>query len=610
MNPELQTNGEPHGDGDQVPAGGITLTSPTMPQGYTVPAISFVQADGTPSLTPTAPAPPTSTLAAGPAVTEAELVELSAGTGRLVYYPHALDLESGDVLYLRERSNPQTENGLIVQVIRKETATYAQVDNKVLWRLLTSVRAQELHRSHHEPTEVIDLFLSATFKVRRTIVNGTWSPTSGEVVTRNVDVFRISPQILMDNILKSEASTDIHLGEFKQQPVAFTGLGLDKVNLITGMKGAGKSHLTKGIIDQSRQRGMSAVVFDINDEYGNLPGAKVFRPGYDLKFRLDRTEPRTFIDIIARLAQFAERTGLVATAAMQDQFDQAKAAKHALDIAFLKAQANTVFPGNAQWVAAQRLSYTQTLETIEQYHLFATAAEIQKEDAAMKSGGAAASTSLSSAFYNLDKQQQAGVIVFAIGGMLPIVQRVIVKLVRDTLKEICNRQATAYQTNPTLVPVYPTVFFEEAHMYMDENDINEMIPVIRHLGMNLFFITNTPGDLPDSVFRLLDNLFMTRLLNEGDIRRVAACGLADSETIASFAPEVPKYHTLVLSALEGVTKNFPLIFGVRDFDLPPSGVTRSMWRVLEGKKVAGNNGHDDHDDHELFPAEDGDAPPQ
>ena len=581
-----QTNGAPHGNNDEVPADGIPLTSPVMPEGFNVPAVTFAQVNGTTSLTPLAPTPPSSTLAAGPAIAEAELVELSAGTGQLLYYPPALPLEPGDVLYLRERGQPQTENGLIVQVIRKETATYAQVDNKALWRLLTAVRAQELQRSHHEPPEVIDRFLAATFKVRANIVDGTWSPTSGRVVTRNVDIFSISPMVLLDNILDRRPPISLDVGQFKQQQIAFSGLGLDKVNLITGMKGAGKSHLTKGLIDESRQRGMSAVVFDINDEYGVLPGATVFRPSTNLKFRLDRTEPRTFIDIINRLHPFAERTGFVATAAMRNLFDARKASGHPLDIEFLKTQANVVFPGNNTWATNQQASYRQSLETVEQYHLFASAQEIQQEDAAMRTGGSAAVSTLSSTFYDLDRRGQAGVIVFSIGGLLPVVQRVIVKLVRDALKEICNRQARAHDGNPQHVPIYPTVFFEEAHMYMDENDINEMIPVIRHLGMNLFFITNTPGDLPDSVFRLLDNLYMTRLLNEADIQRVAACGLADSETIASFAPEIPKYHALVLSAVDGVTKNFPLIFNVRDFGLPKSGVTRSMWRALDMTRPA------------------------
>ena len=119
-------------------------------------------------------------------------------------------------------------------------------------------------------------------------------------------------------------------------------------------------------------------------------------------------------------------------------------------------------------------------------------------------------------------------------------------------------------------------------MYMDEKDINDLIPVIRHLGMNLFFITNTPGNLPESVFRLLDNLIMSKIVNVGDIRRVEACGLVDNETIECFAPQLPEHHALILSSKDGITKTFPLVFKVDEFpNLPKSGVTRSMWEAIE-----------------------------
>lgn len=101
--------------------------------------------------------------------------------------------------------------------------------------------------------------------------------------------------------------------------------------------------------------------------------------------------------------------------------------------------------------------------------------------------------------------------------------------------------------------------------------------------MNVFFITNTPGALPDSVFRLMDNLIMTRMLNKRDIDQVKNCGLTDQETIEGFARDLKEYHALLLSGLHGATRNFPLVFHVRDFDLPASGVTRSMWRALREK---------------------------
>lgn len=554
----------------------VSVSSPIVPEGFNLPIIEFENEDGSSSLeVPSAP-PIISSLASAPAITAAEMVELSGGTGKLLYYPLQVSINPGDVFYLRERN--QGENGIIVQIVTKETASYAQVDSKVLWRLLTKVKAQELQRAHHEPAEVIDLFLSATFKIRAAIIDSKWASASGNIVTRNVDIFPINPKILTDNILNSRPRVNINLGDFKGQQITFSGQSFDKINLVTGMKGAGKSHITKGIIDEARKRGMSAVVFDINDEYGQLPEAIVFKPGTDLKFRLDRVRPRSFVEVIQKLAPFSDRTSYPAIASIPKIFGQRMTNEKKLDITVLKDQANIIFPGREPYINNMRNSYIQSLETVEAFDLFMTSEEIVREE---KFNESRMANSLSSAFYNLDQQHKAGVVVFSIGGLLPVVQRIIVKLALDGLKEICDRQTTESKKKQNHIPIYPTVFFEEAHMYMDERDINELIPLIRHLGMNLFFITNTPGDLPDSVFRLLDNLIMTRMLNEADIRRVGACGLTDRETIEGFAPELPEHHALLLSAKDGITKTFPLVFNVRDFGLPASGVTRSMWHKLD-----------------------------
>ena len=557
----------------------MNIQSSFKPEGFNIPIVQFVNLDGNTSID--APALPgaTSTLSQTPAIREAEMLDLEGSTGKLLYF-RTIQVEIGDVFYLRERDENHTENGIVVQIIKKEAATYAQADNKSLWRLLTTVKAQQFQRAHYESPELIDLFLSATFKVRSAIVDGKWESAAGRVVTRNVDIFYINPKSLLENILVSRPNTDIDLGYFKDEPVKFSGQGFDKINLITGMKGAGKSHISKGIIDQTRQRGMTSVVFDINDEYGVLPDAISFKPGKTLKFRLDRVEPKTFLDIINMLAPFSERTQYPAMAGVYRIFKERKEKHKPIDLNFLADQASVLFPGSATYLQTMRAAYIQSLEIIGTYNLFMTEAEIIDEDNAIRNSEYLVDNSLTSAFYSLDQRKSAGVIVFSIGGLLPELQRAIVKLVLDALKEICNRQNNKMIEDQTHVPVYPTVFFEEAHMYMDKEFINRLIPVIRHLGMNLFFVTNTPGELPDSVFRLLDNLIMTRMVNDADINRVGTCGLSDSDTINSFAPELPEHHALILSAKDGVTNNFPLVFNVRDFELPKSGVTRSMWKAL------------------------------
>ncbi len=522
--------------------------------------------------------PVTSKLAPKPALEFAQMVELESGEGVILYYPKKVDFDIGDVLYLRERGTG--ENGLIVQAVEKSTANYPQVDSKALFRLLTSVRASQIQRSHNEPPEVIDEFLALRFKVRAAIVNRQWSAHEGRVVTRNVDIFQIDPQLLLKNIIITHPSLSLELGDYKGEPLRAYGGGLEKVNVVTGMKGGGKSHITKGIISESLKLNMSAVIFDINNEYEKVdPNTLVLRPKENIKFRLDILETETLFRMIDKLAPFSEKTAYAAYAKIPDLIEKRKKEKRIPDLPFLKQAEMQIVPGTAQHEKNMRDSYVRSLDILENYNLIMTEAEAQQEDAAIKSLKGSNIMSLRTAFNNM-LQGKPQALVFQIGGLTPTVQKVVVNLVLDHLKTACDRQKKMYENGRIPFPIYPTVFFEEAHMYMEERDIDDLIPVIRHIGINVFFITNTPGALPDSVFRLLDNLIMTRLINRKDIDRLVDCGLADKETIEDFAQNLRDYHALFLSAKNGVTQNFPLVFHVRDFGLPQSGQTRSQWEVM------------------------------
>ncbi len=450
---------------------------------------------------------------------------------------------------------------------------------------MTAVSAYQIQRSHHEPPEIIDEFMALHFKVRAAIINGTWSAPQGRVVTRNVDIFKISPQLLIENVVQTVPDINLHLGDYQDEDLHVAGEGFDKVNLVTGMKGGGKSHITKGIISESLKLNMSSVVFDINNEYDNLtPSAVVLRPGSsgNFKFRLDRMDVETFLALVKRLSPFPPATELAANAEIPLLIQQRIQARLIPDIPFLRGAVNQVFPGNDnnQVVSNMRSAYSRSLENVEKYNLIMTEQEAQDEDAAVRNGQPAQMRSLITAFHNTFNHG-AQLIVFRLGGLRSTLQRAILTLVLDHLKKLCDRQAAAAtRQNPPAFPIYPTVFFEEAHMYMDEQRIEELVPLIRHIGINVFFITNTPGALPESVFRLVDNLIMTRMFSRKDIDRIVDCGLTDKETIYGFARNLKDRHALFLSAKEGATKNFPLVFRVRDFELPKSGQTRSQWRAM------------------------------
>ncbi|XWK89667.1 MAG: helicase HerA-like domain-containing protein [Phormidium sp.] len=399
------------------------------------------------------------------------------------------------------------------------------------------------------------------------------------------------------------SSLNLFLGDYKDHPIKVFGGGFEKVNVITGMKGGGKSHIAKGIISEGLKAGMSTVVFDINNEYDKVsPNAIILKPGVNLKFRLDFIKMETLFHLFERLAPFPEKTAYLAYAKIpkliaeytknNQKLKESGKEPNIPDLEYLMKVANQVIEGNekSEAISAMKQGYLRSLEIIQSYGLIMTASEAKAEDNLIKGNGnqeAVTSFSLRTVFNDIFLGTPQ-VLVFQIGGLQNRLQKGIVSLVLDHLKESCDKQTKAYQEylktgNKTLrteFPVYPTVFFEEAHIYMDTRDIDDLVPLIRHIGINVFFVTNTPGELPDSVFRLLDNLIMTRMVNRKDIDRLADCGLTDKETIVGFAQNLKEHHALFLSGKEGATKNFPLVFHVRDFGLEKSGQTRSQWDAM------------------------------
>jgi DNA helicase HerA-like ATPase len=128
---------------------------------------------------------------------------------------------------------------------------------------------------------------------------------------------------------------------------------------------------------------------------------------------------------------------------------------------------------------------------------------------------------------------------------------------------------------------YPFVFFEEAHFYVSKEAILNIITRGRHIGMGSVFVTNTPQDLPDSVFRQLDNLLLLALTHRDDIKNVSKNSFTDEDTIESFATRMPEFHALVMG---NVTQRYPLVLRIDALpaNVPATGRTRSTWDRFAG----------------------------
>jgi len=125
---------------------------------------------------------------------------------------------------------------------------------------------------------------------------------------------------------------------------------------------------------------------------------------------------------------------------------------------------------------------------------------------------------------------------------------------------------------------FPFVFFEEAHMYTAPSEILNLITRGRHLGLTLFFMTNSPSELPEVVFRQLDNLIVTGLSHSADLRLIARSALSDENTLQSLAMGLGARHAMVIGQL---TDNYPVVVEVHPLPTgyPTTGATRSFWDV-------------------------------
>jgi hypothetical protein len=118
----------------------------------------------------------------------------------------------------------------------------------------------------------------ALAKIRKTVVErdrndqaALWEQWDGWIPARDVEVFRTDDREVFTNATR-DMGHRLGLGWTLSHHQFFVeGQDLEKVNVITGVKGSGKSHLAKVILLQLIEQGAPCLVFDINREYIHLP---------------------------------------------------------------------------------------------------------------------------------------------------------------------------------------------------------------------------------------------------------------------------------------------------------------------------------------------------
>ncbi|HIC95308.1 TPA: ATP-binding protein [Candidatus Bipolaricaulota bacterium] len=502
----------------------------------------------------------------------------------LIFNPKEVDLHVGENLLIQERDG---DRGLIAQIVEFRTVTYPSFIREQLLLALEDTPGERfpdhLFRYLAEfplstaDREVRNLNI-AVAKIRK-LAGPRWDRWDGWIPTREVEIERVDHRELMANCI-DDFGNRLHIGYTLDGghfvPFTIEGQALEKVNVITGVKGSGKSYLAKVLLMELIKLGAPCIVFDLNREYIHLPPHEVGPEGQKTKMKT-RTGRRGVIVLRAgeggNLKMGVEEFGLGPLLTMLTKFGlpevsslyfENRVFKLLEEAKRLRQNGRKIFLGIDQLIQLAEEGEFADNEVVNN--------AIRSRLEAVKNTGVFASSPLEvvSIPKQYEKIRDGGALVIDISGLGNLARFGFVQSIVELIKEICEREIAA-GTNR-----FPFVFFEEAHLYVSRNTIGYIVTRSRHLGITSFFITNMIGGLDEAVLRQMDNLFIMHLPYDDDVKHLGKSALLDQETLTSFVKRLRDYHALVIG---NVTRQFPIIIRVKELrGINTAGETRFFFK--------------------------------
>lgn len=323
-----------------------------------------------------------------------------------------------------------------------------------------------------------------------------------------------------------------------------------KLNIITGKKGTGKSHLAKLIIAKLIEYGAYVIVFDLNNEYGGIgwkhdskPSPILDRvvqlvPGESLKFTLDYIGLSGMLNMLlhsldipgASLREFVRIWEMLQAQGMIDML--------ALGEAIKKSRCNEL-------VRDALLSRYYTI-------LSSKLVSERKENLLF----------FESLFSRLNR---GGALVISLNRLQPQIRKLSVEIVLSKIVELLERKL--------IPPIF--LFAEEAHIYLRETYWDDIITRMRHFGIFTTFITNQPDAIKDSIYRQADNLFLFNFTNELDLETISRASVTDSATIKTIARTLPPRNCMLLGK---IVDELPIIVTVKPTEMLTLGETNFFFK--------------------------------
>jgi hypothetical protein len=348
--------------------------------------------------------------------------------------------------------------------------------------------------------------------VARAKVRGPWD---GVLPGWDAEIFPTSPPI------PETPGPKIFLGRtLEGEEFSPGGRALEKVNVIVGAKGSGKSHLAKVILLGLIRAGAPCLVLDVNREYGGLPGVRTYAVGKDFKLGV-------------------REIGVEALSVMLEAFGTP-----ATSLLYFETRLSRLFQEKKDFIGIDELIFMaeegEFYPTQSGYAADAVNRTLRSRLEALKLTGMVARSPLeASSFAGVWKEiREGGAVAFDLSGLSTPARMGFAQALLRFLFALVEEEEKV-----------PFVFFEEAHLYVTPQGIDALVTRARHTGITSFFITNTPTALPEGVLRAADNLFVFRLPLEEDIKWVAKSGTIEESSLTSLVKALPQHACLALGEI-------------------------------------------------------------
>lgn len=399
-----------------------------------------------------------------------------------------------------------------------------------------------------------------------------WEQWDGWIPTRDVTVERTTDEEVFANATRN-LGHPLQLGHtLAGHPFLVEGQDLEKVNVVTGVKGSGKSHLSKVLLLQLIASGAPCVVFDINKEYIHLPKVEIdpetgkvtqrgiihLEAGGNFRLGVRQFGLAPMMTLLQRFGlpevsalYFENRLARLWAEAEAIERERGRVPYVGLEQIMQMAENNEFGGGSNALVVNQAIR--SRLEALKNTNIFAR----NPQEAA----------SLSESYRRI---RHGGALVIDISALSNLAREGFVQAIIELVKDLCLWEID----NGT--HRFPFIFFEEAHLYVSRHSIDYIVTRARHLGITSFFVTNMIHGLDETILRQADNLFLLRIPFEDDVRHVSRGAATDYETMSAFVRRLRQHHALVIG---NVTAQYPLIFRVdRLAGINTAGETRFFFR--------------------------------